>query len=153
MQCMSFVSAMPGLEACAIGLVMTILGSIPEMSLQESQARLSKSEAAVAEVKEAHAASQSESAALQDTIKLQASEISALSRAKEDATVKTAELEGQLEDLQAALQAAQEQSETASMELRELQDSAQQAQVCSNEDAAHHATQYYLKQAGQCSTG
>ena len=99
----------------------TCLESTADTFVQESQAKTA----------EAQAAWQGENAALQDTIKLQASEISALSTAREDADAGTAKLKTQLEGLQAALQAAQEQSEKDSVELKELQDLTQQAQVCS----------------------
>ena len=87
---------------------------------------------------EEQAAWQGETAALQDTVQLQASEIVALSSAKEDAEAGTAKLKGQLEGLQAALQAAQLQSEQDSVELKELQDLTQQAQVCSYRPTCLH---------------
>ncbi len=119
--------------------MMTLRGLMTAWSVQEAQARVSESEGAA--LREAQSASQGESAALQDTVKLQASEISALRTAKENSTAKTAELEGQLEGLQAALQAAQQQSETDSVTLKELQDAAQQAQVCTHKDATHSTSQ------------
>ena len=114
--------------------MMILLGFIADMVVQEAQARMSESAAAVADLRETQSASQGESAALQDTIKLQASELSALRTAKDATTARTADTEGQLEGLRAALQAAQEQSEAASLELRDLQDTIQQEQVCSVEE-------------------
>lgn len=95
-----------------------------------------ESKAAVADMKEAQAACQGEHTALQDTVKLQAREISALRSAKEDATAITADVEAQLESLQASLQAPQQQDERE-CKRKELQNSMQQAQVYSRASSAH----------------
>ena len=131
-------------------LMVTLLGFIADRTVQETKARVLESKAAFAESKEAQAACQGENAALQDTVKLQASEISAVRNAKEDATARTADFEAQLESLQASLQAARQQGERERMELQELQNSVQQAQVCFRGPPAHYASHKGLKHARHC---